>query len=77
MFKFLFYSFLFYIGFRFLFGNLFRIKIKKFNHNGNFNNNTSNTAEGEINVDHKSVPKFKDDKSVGEYVDYEELKDTK
>lgn len=77
MFKFLFYSFLFYIGFRFLFGNLFRIKIKKFNHNGNFNNNPSNQAEGEINVDNKSVPKFKDDKSVGEYVDYEELKDTK
>ena len=73
MFKFLLYLFLFYIILRFVFGNLFKVKVFHY-HQYDQNKNMRN-GEGNISVDHKPTGKDKkDDSQLGEYVDYEEVK---
>ena len=76
MFKFLLYLFLFYILFRFIFGTLlkgvFKAKVININHNHYHQNEK---PEGKIVIDPKTVKNPKpDDKNLGEYVEYEEVK---
>jgi hypothetical protein len=76
MFKFLLYLFLFYVIFRFVFGVLFkgiiRAKVININHHHYHN---KEEAESKIKVDARTIktPKH-NDKGLGEYVDYEEVK---
>lgn len=75
MFKFLLYLFLFYLGFRFLFGSLFRINVyHHFNQNNTSEKKRDTKNEASVRVDPNTVKKHSDDKSIGEYVDFEELK---
>ena len=76
MFKFLLYLFLFYILFRFIFGNLlkgvFKAKVINVNHKHYHQNDR---PEGKIVIDPKTIKNPKpDDKNLGEYVEYEEVK---
>lgn len=76
MFKFLLYLFLFYILFRFIFGTLLKgvIKAKVININHN-HYHQHKEPEGKIVIDPKTVKETKhDDKNLGEYVEYEEVK---
>jgi len=74
MFKFLLYLGLFYIISRFVFGNLFNIKVSNFNMHQHFNKHNQE-PDGNVSVKEDA----KDSKSgkaneLGEYVDYEEIK---
>jgi hypothetical protein len=76
MFKFLLYLFLFYFLFRFVFGTLFKgiIRAKVININHHHYHDKSE-EEGKVKVDHSTIKDIKhNDKSLGEYVDYEEVK---
>jgi hypothetical protein len=76
MFKFLFYLFLFYVVFRFIFGVLFKgvIKTRIVNIN-NHHHYHQQKKEAKVQVDPRTVkPAAHDDKGLGEYVDYEEVK---
>jgi hypothetical protein len=78
MFKFLIYLFLFYVVFRFVFGRLMgnTIKTKVYHrdvhHHHHYSDGTK--KEGTITVDPRTVQQPKDDKNLGEYVEYEEVK---
>ena len=71
--KFILYLALFYFVFKFLFGNLFKVKAYHYNQNKNQQTNFENDAELHVkpNNTNKSVNK---DKNIGEYVDFEEIK---
>ena len=76
MFKFLVYLFLFYFLFRFVFGTLFkgiiRAKVININHH---HYNEKEKADTRVKVDPQTIKNPKhDDKNLGEYVDYEEVK---
>ncbi len=77
MFKFLLYLFLFYIIFRFVFGKFlgatFKTKVYR-NHTHHHYNGKDEKQEGKITVDPRTIKTKKDDKNLGEYVDYEEVK---
>jgi hypothetical protein len=80
MIKFLIYLFLFYVAARLIFGkvlggNTVRTKVFRFDtHHHHYNGNNQSQNEGSITVD-KNINKTKkgNDKSLGEYVDYEEV----
>ncbi|MEI6881162.1 MAG: hypothetical protein EBZ58_09395 [Bacteroidetes bacterium] len=71
--KFIFYLALFYFVFKFLFGNLLKIKANHYGQNKDQQTNFENDAEPKIKPsnNNKSV---NEDKNIGEYVDYEEIK---
>ena len=76
MFKFLVYLFLFYFLFRFVFGTLFKgiIRAKVINVNHHHYAEKEN-PEGKVNIDPTTIKNPNhDDKHLGEYVDYEEVK---
>lgn len=77
MFKFLFYLFLFYVLFRFVFGVLFKgiIRTRVVNINHHHYHNQQEKRNGKVTIDPRTVkPAPRDDKNLGEYVDYEEVK---
>jgi hypothetical protein len=71
--KFILYLALFYFVFKFLFGNLFKVKVYHSNQNKDQQTNYENDAELHVKPSNtnKSVNK---DKNIGEYVDFEEIK---
>lgn len=83
MIKFLLYLFVFYVIFRLLFGKALggtvKTKVFRFNtHHHHYNNTPNNethhtTQQTTINPNAKTVNK-QNDKHIGEYVDYEEVK---
>ncbi|MCX6185660.1 MAG: hypothetical protein NTU43_01525 [Bacteroidetes bacterium] len=75
MIKFILYLTLFYIVFKFLFGNIFKIKVYQFNQNQNKDTQTQNNDE-DLHIKSSSNNKSSNkDKSIGEYVDFEEIKE--
>jgi hypothetical protein len=76
MFKFLLYLFLFYVIFRFFFGKLFGaiVRPKVNHHTTHYHYYNKEKQEGSVTVDPRTVKDKKDDKNLGEYVDYEEIK---
>ena len=74
MLKFLIYLFLFYIVFRFVFNLLFgtfsKTKVFKFETHHHYNNTKEPEVKGHTKKDKKPL----NDKNIGEYVDYEEIK---
>ena len=75
MFKFLLYLFLFYVVFRFVFGKLFGIALQTrvFTYQNQQRQNAPKN-EGEIHIDTRNAKQAADNKNLGEYVDYEEIK---
>lgn len=75
MIKFLIYLFLFYVVFRFVFNLLFgaflKTKIYKFETHHHYNK----TNEPDVKVYPKDERKPKQQGNIGEYVDYEEIKE--
>ena len=81
MIKFLLYLLFFYLIFRLLFGRLMgstiKTKVFRFETHHHHHNRESNTTqqEGNITINPKATtPKKPNDKNLGEYVDYEEIK---
>lgn len=76
MFKFLLYLFLFYVVFRFVFGRILGViaKQKVYHHTTHNHYYNGEKREGSVTVDPRTVKDKKDDKNLGEYVDYEEVK---
>lgn len=83
MIKFLIYLFLFYIASRLIFGKLLgggtiKTKVYRFDthhHHYNTGKAQQNEQQGSITVDKRTIkPKKTNDKNLGEYVDYEEVK---
>lgn len=77
MFKFLLYTFLFYVIFRYVFGNLLGAKTINYNQHNHYHNRPSdNEEQGRVTVDPKVNPKKKtESEKLGEYVDFEEVKE--
>lgn len=79
MIKFLIYLFLFYVAARLIFGkvlggNTVRTKVFRFDtHHHHYNSKDPSQNEGSITVDKNIKTKKGNDKSLGEYVDYEEV----
>jgi hypothetical protein len=75
MFKFLLYLFVFYVVFRFIFGKLFGVTVKSkvFTYQAGKPQYT-NKKEGEIHIDTDNAKRGYNNKNIGEYVDYEEIK---
>ncbi len=77
MFKFLLYFVAFYFIIRYLFGGLFKVKVYNFNQHTHYNQpeEQKSQEEGKITIDPRvqSKPK-KHENKLGEYVDFEEVK---
>lgn len=78
MLKFLIYSFLFYLIFRYLFGGAFGARVYNINQHHHYHNPPKDSEEeGRVTIDPKvsqKQSKGKTDK-LGEYVDFEEVKE--
>ncbi len=73
--KFLLYLFAFYFIYRFIFGGLFKVKVYNFNQHNHYKQEDEPQQDGKITIDPKIKTKPKDnDKKLGEYVDFEEVK---
>lgn len=78
MIKFLLYSFLFYVIFRYLFGGLMKAKTVHYHQTNHYHNNPNERTQepGKVTVDPKvSKQKQNRDNKLGEYVDFEEVKE--
>jgi hypothetical protein len=79
MIKFLIYLLLFYIASRLIFGKLLggntvKTKVFRFDTHHHHYNNPQQQPEGNITVDKRTVKPNPNDKNLGEYVDFEEVK---
>lgn len=78
MLKFLLYLFLSYVVFRFIFGRLIggvvKTKVYRYETHNHYHQAAQEKEEGKITIKTKPVNKKPDDKHLGEYVDYEEVK---
>jgi len=71
--KFILYLALFYFVFKFLLGNLFKVKAYHYNQSKDQQTNFENDTE--LNVNKSNINKsVKKDENIGEYVDFEEIK---
>lgn len=79
MIKFLIYLLLFYIASRLIFGKLLggstvKTKVFRFDTHHHHYNTPHQQPEGNITVDKRTVKSKPNDKNLGEYVDFEEVK---
>lgn len=75
MLKFLFYLLITYVIVRLLFGRILggsKTRVFRFETHHHYHNQKK--EEGSITVDPRTVKPVKDDKNLGEYVDYEDVK---